>query len=377
MDELQLLREFRDAVAPPDPGRLQEARAAMLAGPAREQADGIAPGTRRPGGLGRGHRQWRPAWPRLAIPVIAAAALAAAAIAGVTAGGGPAVPPTTQPSAAAGVLHRAALAALEQPAPQDGQFAQASVLAVQGPGPGTRQFPTVIHEHMWQSVDGTQAGAVRLAPCVLTNQGTGGMLYTAPRWYQNQKKHTGPPPPARHCVLAVRLGKNPPAVTSYAGLRTLPTTANGLLAYIDAHLRPGPNRPRYPLAVFRWGGLQAIVSDNPVLPPRLAAAIFQAAAQLPGTVVDRHVTDAAGRPGIAVAMPSRGLSAEFVFDPTTFRLLGLQEAVTGTGPDAGHDPVGTVEYGLAFLHTSFTRTPPPAADRDGFFNPETSTDFSR
>ncbi len=56
----------------------------------------------------------------------------------------------------------------------------------------------------------------------------------------------------------------------------------------------------------RWDALQDILRDDMTAPPKPAAAIFRAAATVPGTVVLRHVVDAARQPGIAVAVQATG-----------------------------------------------------------------------
>jgi hypothetical protein len=62
--------------------------------------------------------------------------------------------------------------------------------------------------------------------------------------------------------------------------------------------------------------------------PTLRAALYQAAAQMPGVILIGTVTDAAGRSGAAVAYASSGEQNELVFDPTTSVLLGEATVVT-------------------------------------------------
>jgi hypothetical protein len=145
-----------------------------------------------PGGLSR---------PRLALAggVAVAAATAAVVVGGLPIGGGE----LTSSAGAAQVLRRAAAVALTQPGPRGNQFVY---IAIKGSeGPGTR---VTVLEQMWQSVDGSRAGTIVAAPCVMLTQG--GL----------SSQYRQPPSP---CVVAIRPGKHLPAAASYAGLRTLPT----------------------------------------------------------------------------------------------------------------------------------------------------------
>ncbi|WP_437114546.1 hypothetical protein [Streptomyces glaucescens] len=52
------------------------------------------------------------------------------------------------------------------------------------------------------------------------------------------------------------------------------------------------------------------------------AALYRAAALIPGVDVVRHAVDAAGRDGVAVARTHDGERTEWIFDRSTARLLG-------------------------------------------------------
>ena len=72
-----------------------------------------------------------------------------------------------------------------------------------------------------------------------------------------------------------------------------------------------------------------------LVPPRLAAALFKVAATIPGATVKPHVTDAAGRAGIAVARVGQEYPEdnELIFDPRTYRLLGQRSTLAA--PEKG------------------------------------------
>ncbi|MGA5301688.1 CU044_5270 family protein [Nucisporomicrobium flavum] len=60
-----------------------------------------------------------------------------------------------------------------------------------------------------------------------------------------------------------------------------------------------------------------------LLPPQVAAALYRAAAKIPGVVLVTDSVDAAGRHGIAVARTDEfGERREWIFDATTFDYLG-------------------------------------------------------
>jgi hypothetical protein len=60
-----------------------------------------------------------------------------------------------------------------------------------------------------------------------------------------------------------------------------------------------------------------------LLPPEVAAALYRAAAKIPGVVLVTDSVDAAGRHGIAVARTDElGERREWIFDATTFEYLG-------------------------------------------------------
>jgi hypothetical protein len=74
-------------------------------------------------------------------------------------------------------------------------------------------------------------------------------------------------------------------------------------------------------------------------PPRTSAALYRAAAKIPGVEVVRGVTDAAGRPGTAVAFTELRLRYEWIFDERTFEYLGERSYLV---EDTADGPAGTV-----------------------------------
>jgi hypothetical protein len=87
-------------------------------------------------------------------------------------------------------------------------------------------------------------------------------------------------------------------------------------------------------------------------PPKVRAALYQVAAELPGVELLGAVVDGAGRPGVAVAYTNPSSDSrsrmELIFDPTTAELLGWSEVlvadstvdVESGGPGAIYGAVG-------------------------------------
>jgi hypothetical protein len=59
-------------------------------------------------------------------------------------------------------------------------------------------------------------------------------------------------------------------------------------------------------------------------PPKVSAALYHAAAKIPGVTLVRHATDITGRHGVAVAMagPKNCIRTEWIFDPKSLTFLG-------------------------------------------------------
>ncbi|MFG3436242.1 CU044_5270 family protein [Nonomuraea sp. NPDC047897] len=71
-----------------------------------------------------------------------------------------------------------------------------------------------------------------------------------------------------------------------------------------------------------WRSLQDLVRES-VVRPSLGAALYQVAAGLDGIVLIGDAVDAAGRPGLAVAMDEgNGTRSELIFDRKTYHYLG-------------------------------------------------------
>ncbi|MEU4093971.1 CU044_5270 family protein [Streptomyces sp. NPDC026673] len=106
---------------------------------------------------------------------------------------------------------------------------------------------------------------------------------------------------------------------SYDYLKTLPTDPDALLEKIYKETKGQGNSPDQQ-AFTTVGDLLG----EQIAPAKLNAALYRAAAKIPGVVVVEHAKDAAGREGIALAHVDQrsGDRTEWIFDPKTYAYLG-------------------------------------------------------
>lgn len=111
---------------------------------------------------------------------------------------------------------------------------------------------------------------------------------------------------------------------TYRWLAALPTDPDKLLTYLDEKT-PKTAKVRgqgHDQAVFEQIG--SLVGE--VMPPRTAAALYQAAARIPGVEPAPQAHDAIGRRGIGIARDdaASGTRTEWVFDKDGLALLGTR-----------------------------------------------------
>ncbi|MGW2541155.1 CU044_5270 family protein [Kitasatospora sp. NPDC001574] len=134
---------------------------------------------------------------------------------------------------------------------------------------------------------------------------------------------------------------------TYAYLAGLPTDPDALLKKIYTETK-GQGRTPDQEAFTTIGDLLR----EQLAPPAVSAALYRAAAKIPGvTVVDDSV-DASGRHGVAVAHVDGGVRSEWIFDPKTHEFLGERLVVVGEGSDLGKP--GTVSGHSAVLGRTVT-----------------------
>lgn len=125
-----------------------------------------------------------------------------------------------------------------------------------------------------------------------------------------------------------------PCTPQPAYLPDLPTDADAMLAYLNKHCGGKPGDAN------ALGKCVLDLVENHYLRPQARAALFQAAAKIPGLRMVADATDGAGRPGVAIAWSFEGRMApgsrpgdrdtELVFDAKTYAFLGITQGHSAT-----------------------------------------------
>ena len=320
MDDLDVVKRFRETVPAPGPDITHAARAAMTA----ERA------TRRVVTLPSPRPRIR--W-RVGVGVAAAAVAIAIALPTILPGGGPG---GAEPAAAA-ALHRAALAAAKQPAapaPQPGQFVYTKSRSVNigtwVPGGGRDAFSVAqpITREAWIGPDGSGR--------LLQTKGTA--VFPTPA-DEAAWKAAGSPD------LRNGATSDEPFTAgdlSFLDLSGLPTDPDALLQVIeDRTIVGGPPGDAETFTLI--GDLLR----RDVRGAGAAGRVVRGRRSSPRRRADRDVRDTSGRLGVAVAYEHGGARHELIFDPETAVMLGESSVVTD--PGAMGLPVGTVVSSAVYL----------------------------
>jgi hypothetical protein len=266
--------------------------------------------------------------PAIVIAAAGAAALAAAIVLTLLPGNTPGSSP-----AAARLLAKIATAAARQPSPpvRNSQFWYIkSWVAFQSCNGGSATSKCILerpHERqIWQSVSSLcVAGLLReygqdtrltLSPAGLMPLSPAGS--TVP----------GSPRPRLHCPD--QGGVHDP---TYRFLQSLPTGPHALLSLIEREMQGQLPRPEEAFTTI--GDLLR----EAIAPARVSAALYRAAALIPGVTVVPDATDAIGRHGVAVAMTYQGVRSEWVFSKQTLQYLGERDINTANGSTTGEAAV--------------------------------------
>ncbi|MEU4681389.1 CU044_5270 family protein [Micromonospora sp. NPDC023737] len=287
MDDLQLLRELRRDTPLLESDELKPARARLAAAMDAERIDGER--SRRSVRHRRPVRRLMMAgWATASV----AAAIAAVLVLAPDKIGGQ-VPAAN--AEAAQVLHNAATAALRLPdvEPRPDQF----VYTKSRSGGSTQET--------WLSVDGTRDGLVRQTPA--------------------DELESYPVPGCRDGRAATTKGgrmdpeQTEPCTPTPAYLPDLPTDPDAMLDYLNDNHSGESGDPNamgkdvYELIATKY------------LRPEARAALYQAAAKIPGLRAVPDVKDGAGRPGIGITWSSEGKTGVLVFDASTYAFLGMAD----------------------------------------------------
>ncbi|WP_084959494.1 CU044_5270 family protein [Thermoactinospora rubra] len=347
MNEIELFTNERPDPAPYDPGAKAMARDRLVAAARAGQAGA------------------RPAWRRpLTLATAGALALAGAFVA---AGVLPAETARRPPAAtvtqarlmsAAEVLHRAAGAVAEEPAPRDDQYivvkSQTMYPAFQmGSGKESRYLYRT-NRTIWLKAKASTD--LREPYGVLTVENLEPKEY--PGWPIPEEAHEGVGKSETLPLVNCDGGTMPEHLrTDYAALKRLPADAAGMREHLYAASKDSKSDFRDRAAFGRAGDLLR----ETYLPPAQRRALYEALATLPGVSVAGDVTDAAGRAGIGVGMEVYdGVRQDLIFDPATFELLGEREVVVDAGKAKA--PEGSLLASTAQLEVSVADTAPAAED---------------
>ncbi|NDZ79628.1 hypothetical protein G3I19_14115 [Streptomyces sp. SID10853] len=150
---------------------------------------------------------------------------------------------------------------------------------------------------------------------------------------------------------------------TYHWLASLPTDPDELLAYLRAHVRKDAEQETDQIVFEQIGVLL-----GGVLPPKTAAALYRAAAKIPGVKEAPDAKDAIGRTGLGIAREDTkyGNRTEWVFDKDDYSFLGSREYRT---KDAPYAKAGTLLSSTAEIEHAVVdkagQVPGKAADSTG------------
>ncbi|WP_414166843.1 CU044_5270 family protein [Streptoverticillium reticulum] len=138
---------------------------------------------------------------------------------------------------------------------------------------------------------------------------------------------------------------------TYQWLASLPTDPDALYERLRKEVRPVKGQDGDQTVFEAFGGLLSAV-----MPPETEAALYKAAAKIPGVVEIPDATDAKGRHGIAIAREDKQLGerTEWVFDRQSLGYLGSRTCLTRTS-DRG--TAGTLVHATAVLERAVVDAP--------------------
>ena len=115
---------------------------------------------------------------------------------------------------------------------------------------------------------------------------------------------------------------------TYAYLQSLPTNPAQVLKLLEQQVPLHKSQSRQ-FVDFRAFLLIGQLVSTAVLPPQTAAALYRAAALIPGVTLVPEATDALGRHGIGIALAEGGsLKEEWIFSTATYQFLGARTSTT-------------------------------------------------
>ncbi len=115
------------------------------------------------------------------------------------------------------------------------------------------------------------------------------------------------------------------SLTAYRNLQKLPTDPDKMYDWLNRESQGGSSKEAASFAL-----VGDLVHES-LIPPAQAAALYRAAARIPGVFVIDDAVDAAGRHGVAVARIDEGQRQELIFDKETKEFLGERQVAVEDG----------------------------------------------
>ncbi|MEU7583864.1 CU044_5270 family protein [Streptomyces sp. NPDC041068] len=147
-------------------------------------------------------------------------------------------------------------------------------------------------------------------------------VHSREMWYSVDGKHDDmrhePAKGAEHEAMEAETPLMP-TDTYYRNLQKLPTDPVNMLDWLHKESEGGSGEDQ---ATFTLVG---DLSHESLMPPEQAAALWLAAAKIPGVELIDDVVDVEGRHGVAIAREDQGIREELIFDKETKQFLGERE----------------------------------------------------
>jgi hypothetical protein len=124
------------------------------------------------------------------------------------------------------------------------------------------------------------------------------------------------PVPPSHCPILGSLNE-----PTFESLKSLPTDPQTLLNLIEQGRGPSPDQEAFTT-------IGDLLRES-LPPPAVSAALYRAAALIPGVTLVPDAVDAAGRHGVAVSFTFGDTQEEWIFNKDTFAYLGEKDFTHG------------------------------------------------
>ena len=132
---------------------------------------------------------------------------------------------------------------------------------------------------------------------------------------------------------------------TYRLLQSLPTNPRTLLNLIYAFNGPGAATQEQGKDGEAFNTIGNLIRDS-IVPPPTAAALYRAAALIPGVTFIGRVTTVEGQPGIAIAWTNRQDRYEWIFNPATLQYVGERDFAMSTGTPVVTGNVAVLQRGF-------------------------------